>query len=217
MQSLTENVLALDPPHGLFDKAVVSNLFPSASDGARRALIHRAVAHQEVLQLKPGLYCLADRLRKDSPHPFALAGLLHSPSFVSGESALWYHGLIPEALAQVDSVIADRSRTFVTPLGRFSYRRVPCRTLKAGVAARRVSRDEWAFIADPLRAIADLIYARRKVSWKSDGLCFLLESMRIEKTLLRDISTADAEDILASLNNKRVKDYVQEFVKELMT
>jgi hypothetical protein len=217
MQSLTEKVLDLDPPHGLFDKAVVSNLFPSASAGARRALVHRAAAHDEVLQLKPGLYCLADRLRRDSPHPFALAGLLYSPSFVSGESALWYHGLIPEALAQVDSVIADRSRTFTTPLGRFSYRRVPCRTLKAGVAARRVSDDEWAFVANPLRAIGDLVYVRKKVSWKGDGLRFLTESMRVEETLLRDVSTADAEDVLETLNNRRVRDYIRCLVKELMT
>ena len=159
----------------------MANLLPRHSTGARRALVHRAVASGGLLRLKPGLYCLPPELRRSHPHPFVVAAMLHFPSQLSLETALAHHGLIPEAVHQVASVTSGRSRTFDTPLGRFVFGRVPCDDQRAGVKATRLDGDAWAFLATPLRAIADLIYLRRAVSWERDGLSFLLESMRIER------------------------------------
>jgi hypothetical protein len=64
MQTLTERVFALAPPGGLFDQTVVANLFPGASVGARRLLLHRAVGRGEVLRVTRGIYCLAEPYRK---------------------------------------------------------------------------------------------------------------------------------------------------------
>ena len=61
MQALTERVFVLAPPGGLFDLTVVRNLFPEASVGARRLLLHRAVARGEVLRVTRGVYCLPER------------------------------------------------------------------------------------------------------------------------------------------------------------
>ena len=113
----------------------------------------------------------------------------HHPSQVSVETALAHHGLIPEAVHQVVSVTDLRSRTFLTPLGRFVFERVPCDALRAGVRATRVGRDAWAFVSTPLRASADLVYLRRRVTWDRDGLRSLLESMRIER---EDLETNQA-------------------------
>ena len=43
-----------------------------------------------------------------------LAASLHAPSHVSLESALAYHGLIPEAVYQVASITVARSREFTS-------------------------------------------------------------------------------------------------------
>ena len=59
MQTLTEQVFLLAPPGGLFTETVVANVFPSRSQGARRLMVHRAVASGEVLRLKRGIYLLA--------------------------------------------------------------------------------------------------------------------------------------------------------------
>jgi predicted transcriptional regulator of viral defense system len=125
MQTLTEQVFMLAPPGGLFDETVIRNLFPDSSEGARALLTHRASQAGEILRLKPGLFALAPPFRKSEPHPFVVAAVLHSPSHVSLESALAYHGLIPEAVYQVSSVTLARSREYFTPLGVFSFRRVP--------------------------------------------------------------------------------------------
>jgi len=209
MQSLTESVMHLGPPGGLFDETVVGNLFPEGSVGARRLLVHRASSAGEILRLKPGLFVLAPPFRKSEPHPFVVAALLHAPSHVSLESALSYHGLIPEAVYQVSSVTVGRSRHFATPLGTFDFRRVPARMPRAGVEALEVSRNTWAFVATPLRALADAVYLNKNITWAHDGLNFLLESLRIERDDLDNLSFDGLDEILDSLGSLRVQRYLK--------
>lgn len=215
MQNVTEKVLQLSPPGGLFDQAVVRNLFPYKSEGARKVLVYRAASKGEILRLKPGLFVLAKELRKSHPHPFVIAGMLHSPSHVSLESALSFHGIIPEAVFQVSSVTSARSRTYRTPIGVFSFQRVPLNYPKTGVQSLKLDKNSWAFVATPLRAIADLVYLRKEVSWEDNGLSFLTESMRIEIEDLRNMSFKGLDELCKSLRNKRTKDYITRLFKEL--
>lgn len=211
MQTLTERMFELQPPGGIFDDTAIYNASPQLGVGARRLLLHRAVASGEVLRLKPGVYCLAARLRRTQPHPFVLAAMLHHPSQISFETALAYHGLIPEAVHRIASSTNQRSRSFATPLGHFEFRRVPTKELRAGVRVTQVEGG-WAFVATPLRALADLLYQRREVSWPRDGLRFLTESLRIE---LDDLAVDDVEEVAPSINNKRVRRYLEGLHAEL--
>jgi hypothetical protein len=117
---------------------------------------------------------------------------------------LAYHGLIPEAVYQVSSVTLARSRQFSTPLGVFTFQTVKTRLPRAGVEALEISRNAWAFIATPLRAIADLLYLQKEITWKKDGLAFLTESLRIETDDLKEISFDTFDDILESFRSQRV-------------
>jgi len=168
----------------------------------------------EILRLKPGLFLLAPEFRKTHPHPFVIAAILHSPSHVSLESALAHHGLIPEAVFQVSSVTYSRSRTFKTPVGIFSFVRVPAANPKAGVQALKIDGRSWAFVATPLRAIADLIYARKDVSWANDGLAFLTESMRIEREDLEKMAWEGLNEVCESLRDRRTTDYLRGLNRE---
>lgn len=215
MQSLTEKALALGPPGGLFDETAVRNLFPAVSEGARKALVHRAVAHGEVLRLKPGLYCLGEAYRRSHPHPFTVAAMLHWPSHVSLESALRHHGLIPEAVPVTSCVTLARSRRFQTPLGEFTFSRVPTRSPRAGVEALEMPGGGWAFVATPLRAIADLLHFRKAVTWRGDRLGFLTGSLRIEEEDLVEIDWAPLGDLLESTHSRRVRAYLAGLAREL--
>ena len=209
MQTLTEKVLKLSPPHGLFDGTVVQNLFPDSSEGSRKLLVHRALKAGEIDRLKRGLFILAKDYRNTPPHPYAVAAMLHAPSHISLETALAYHGLIPEAVFQVASVTTSRSREFDTPLGTFTFQRVPLTNPRAGVESVKLDENTWTFIATPLRAIIDLIYLRNEVSWDFCGLEFLSESLRIEE---EDLSTLDFtyySEILEGLHNKRTVYYLE--------
>jgi len=209
MQNLTEKVFKLAPPGGLFDETVIHNLFPDSSDGARALLVHRACHAGEILRLKPGFFVLGPPYRKTEPHPFVVAAVLHAPSHISLESALAHHSLIPEAVYQVSSVTVGRSREFSTPLGVFSFRRVPARAPRAGVEAVAVAHNAWAFIASPLRAIADVIYLRKEITWYRNGLGYLTESLRIEEDDLRSLSFEALDEILDSIRSRRVRAYLE--------
>lgn len=215
MQTLTESVFKLAPPGGVFNTTVVRNLFPDISAGAQRALVDRALRAGEIQRLKAGLYILAVPYRKSELHPFSLASLLHFPSHVSLETALAFHGLIPEAVYQVACVTLSRSCRFDTPLGKFTFSRVPVNFGPAGVSSVRLDEQSWAFIACPLRAIADKIYLTRTICWREDGLDYLLDSLRIEEDDLRRISFRRYGEIHAAFRNKRVRHYLAGMKREL--
>ncbi len=215
MQKLTEKVFRLSPLGGLFDETVIRNIFAERSEAAQKVLVHRAISAAEIIRLKPGLFLLAPEFRKTHPHPFVIAAMLHSPSHVSLESALAHHGLIPEAVYQVISVTSARSRTFNTPVGVFSFKRVPAINPRAGVQAHKIDGQSWAFVATPLRAIADLIYTRKDVSWEKDGLVFLTESMRIERDDLENMSFESLSEVSRSLRDRRTTDYLRKLFQEL--
>lgn len=138
-----------------------------------------------------------------------VAAVLHAPSHISLESALAHHGLIPEAVYQVSSVTVGRSREFDTPLGVFSFQRVPARAPRAGIEAVAVARNAWAFIASPLRAIADAVYLNKEITWERNGLGYLTESLRIEEDDLRSLSFGALDEILDSIRSRRVRAYIK--------
>lgn len=214
MQTLTELVYRLAPPGGLFTTTVLLNLFPEHKAGARKLMLLRAVERGEVIRLKPGVYCLAPEFRRESPHAFVIAGMLYGQSYVSLESALGYYGLIPEAVYQVVSVSSRRAQRFHTPLGDFVFERVPSNVLLYGVKSIEVQKNGWAYIAAPLRAIADLVYLR-KVDWNKEGLAFLTESMRIEYEDLKEIEVSYLEEIVSTFHSRRVRRYLEFMAKEL--
>jgi len=215
MQSLTEAVLGLAPPGGLFDETVLANLYPDRSAGARNALAHRAVSSREVLRLKPGLYCLARRYSRSPAHPFLVAAALHSPSHVSMESALWHHGLLPEALFGVASVTTSRGRRYSTPVGEFEFFKVVARPPMVGVTSIEVEPRHWGFVADPLRALADLLYLRRQVSWQEMGPDFVTNSLRIDLDELAALVSGPTAPIVNGIGSPRVRLYLRNLIREM--
>ncbi len=214
MKTLTQSVYKLSPPGGLFNETVVGNLFADRTHGARELLLDRAIKAKEVQRLKRGIYVLAPEYRKTTPPLFTIAAVLHSPSHISLETALAHHGLIPEAVYQVASVSIRRSRTFDTPLGLFSYHCVPCINPRAGVEVMQLDLNFWAYVATPLRAIADMVYLNRTLTWSEHGANYLLESLRIEEEDLLDISFGRCEEIMEAFRSRRVRIFLKEMRKE---
>ena len=108
-------------------------------------------------QLRRGLYALAPPWRKRQPHPFLVANRLAPGSYVSGLSALAFAGVIPEYVAETTSVTAGRPGLRTTPLGRFSFRHLK-RDLMFGYHRVAVGQDQHAFVAEPEKAILDVVH-----------------------------------------------------------
>lgn len=183
--------------------------------GRRYGLVNRALKSNELLQIRRGLYVLANKYRHHDIHPFVLAQYLLPGSYVSGESALSFHGWIPEAVRSVLSVTAKgKSLSYEhETLGKFEFRRM---TIKTGFFLQAVARHELqhqvALIAEPLRALLDMVYLR-KLPWQ--GLDFLLSGLRLDKEKLGAVTLLDISQLLDVYKGKREREFIDELKMSL--
>lgn len=110
-----------------------------------------------IYQLRRGLYALAPPFQKVKPHPFLVANRLVRGSYVSLQSALAHHGLIPEAVPVTTSVTAMRPARWDTPLGVYEYRHLK-KELLFGYQRINLGSDQQAFVATAEKALLDLVH-----------------------------------------------------------
>jgi hypothetical protein len=131
----------------------------SSNGSAILSGLSRSLKSLEIIRLKRGVYMFGDNLRRGPVSKFAIAGKLYFPSYISFESALAFHGLIPEGVYVTTSACQlSKKKLFQTPLGEFSFDHAPCAIFFMGVESIKGN----GLVANPLRALFDLIYLRRK-------------------------------------------------------
>ncbi len=157
-----------------------------ANDSGPRlnALLKRAVGSGEVWRICRGLYCLDKRYLRAPINPLELAQRIHGPSYISLESSLSYHGWIPEAVYAITSASLERSRSFDTPLGVFSFTRVPQSQIYVGVSRIEAENGGSVLMAEPLKALSDYVYVHH-CQW--DSVAPVLESLRVDEHLLTEL------------------------------
>lgn len=139
--------------------------------------LSRWVESGKLVRLRRGVYAIGAPYRGREPHAFEIANVLVRPSYVSLESALAFHGLIPEAVFTTTSVTTARPEVFETPLGRFDYRHISP-SLLWGYSEERLGSGTRtsALVATPEKALLDLIYLRPG----GDGAAFLRQ-LRLDR------------------------------------
>ena len=123
---------------------------------AASALLHRYKKRGFILQLKRGSYVFPDAL----PPDLYVANKLYSPSYVSLEFALSYHGVIPETVYEITSVTTKATRRFET-LGKiFSFRKIK----KSAYTGYEIQKQQGLTfnIANAEKAFVDTNYLRLK-------------------------------------------------------
>ena len=185
------------------------------SDERRYGQVNRALKTGELIRVKRGIYVLADKLRDNPVHPFALAQQLLPGSYVSAESALSYHGWIPEAVRSVLSVtIKGKSVSYEhATLGKFEFQRM---AVKPGYFLQAVTRHvlqyQVALVAEPMRALLDLVYLR-KLSWQ--GLDYLLDGLRIDEQAIKTVPSLSITKLFDVYKGKREKVFIEELLRAL--
>lgn len=114
----------------------------------------------KIIQLKRGVYVMAEVYRKVELYEPYVAGVLKKPSYISLEKALDYHGLIPESAYVYTSVTTKRPGKFVTKVGTFDYRHIK-EGLFWGYESVTFNR-QTAFFAAPEKALLDYFYLRKR-------------------------------------------------------
>ena len=122
-----------------------------------RRQISRLTASGRIIQLRRGLYALAPPFQKGKPHPFLVANRIVRASYVSRQSALAYHGLIPEHVPVVTSVTTSRPGRWENPLGVFEYRHIKP-DFFYGYRMLELGEEQTALVATAEKALLDLLY-----------------------------------------------------------
>lgn len=205
MSKFIERIKA-EIPNDIFTDVELMRILPTSTN-SRYSLVKRAIASNDIVHIRRGLYVLSKKHQRTGINLFELAQAIYGPSYVSLESALSYHGWIPENVPTITSVCLNRSKEFSTPLGVFSFSRL---TRFNYIGIERISSGKTLFLmAEPLRALVDIVAIYKK-DWRS--IDPLVSSLRIEK---EDLKKLDKE-ILPQLTNKRLGQRVTLFIDGLM-
>lgn len=159
----------------------------------------------DIIRVKKGLYVFGDGLRRRPYSRELFANLVYGPSFVSLDSALSFHGLIPERIEALTSVTTKRPKTFETPIGSFIYRQSPVRAFHIGMD--RVEEGDVAFlIATPERALADKVRDDRghALSNREEAARYLFDDLRIDEAGFLQLKPAHLEKLAAALRSRKV-------------
>lgn len=191
-ETLREQVVGEEFDHQALLEAVKSYARP-------RDAISRLLRSGSVIRVAPGIYVFGAAFRR---RPFSreiLANLIAGPSYVSFESALQHHGLIPERVEAVTSAIAGRGRRFQTPAGLFIYRPVPERAFAEGLQRVEVAGGAGYLIAGAEKALADKIRGERGLAIRNidQMLAHLTESLRVDPDALATFDIGKIERIAA--------------------
>lgn len=144
-----------------------------------------------LLRLKRGLYNVPGSITGKHLSRELIANHLYGPSYVSFESALSYHGFIPERVYVSRSATMKRKRLYKTPVGNFQYIHVPEEYFPIGLKVEIIENSYAYIIASPEKALCDLILSTsglRLQSVKSAGE-YLISDLRIEEENLVNLNT----------------------------
>lgn len=169
------------------------------SPDSRYSIIKRAIKQGYLNLIRRDLYLISNH--SQMINNFEIAPIVSGPSYVSFESALSYHGWIPEAVRTTTSATVKKSRECDTTIGIFSYEHIPIEIFPFGVGQHR-NGDVVLFIATPEKAIADFIYTRKR-NWVS--VDDLSEDLRIEPEEIKKIDKELLSELITLYPNARVK------------
>ncbi len=207
MSSLAQQIKAAGLADHILSERQLGRLL-GGGDARRYGLVNRALKDGSLLRVKRGTYLLGSRYRSEMVHPFAIAQSLLPGSYVSFESALAYHGWIPEGVFVTASVSPGRKTLhYETPdFGPFDFHPLAIADYRFLTGVDRTPIGNLtAFVAQPLRALMDLV-ALRKQPWT--GIDWVIEGMRIEEDRLAALRRKDFAKLQPVYKHKAVNAFL---------
>lgn len=143
-----------------------------------------------LIRLKKGFYVFSNKYIGRNYSPQIVANLLYGPSYLSLEYALSYYQLIPERVESLTSVTSQKNKSFMTPIGHFSYSHLGIVIYPIGVTLKKTDDQRNFLIATPEKAIMDIFTLRFKNTDRpelADIAVALVEDLRIDLQALKKI------------------------------
>lgn len=147
-------------PEGCFSIHQARAFFPSFD----RNNLSRWAKSGLLVKLRQGWYAFPELLQRVDFARY-IAGRIYRPSYISLHTALSIYGVIPEAVASINSVTTLKTAEFQNDFGQFTYQSVKTEmffgykplALPANKTIVNAPEMSW-FIAHPEKALLDLLY-----------------------------------------------------------
>lgn len=153
-----------------------------------------------ITRVKKGIYVKNNA----SYDRFVLANMISGPSYVSQDSALSFHGFIPERVESVISTTANRKRSYATPLGSFEYEPISEDLFSIGIERRALDENRFFLIANPEKALFDRLYRVKGLGTQSALYEYLFSNMRLDEQMFYSLKVR----VLSLLAQKSKKKFM---------
>lgn len=201
--------------HEVFDYQVLLDVLSAYRKPRDR--IARLVTDGEIVRVKKGLYVFAAPFRRNPIVLEQLANLIYGPSYVSLDTVLSFHGLIPERVEVVSSVTTGRAHNFDTPFGAFTYRTLSSARYAVGMLVDDRGKAPF-LVASPEKALADKVWCDKRFTGTraSDFSAYLLDDLRADESALRALDAARLTTIAKSYGSPKIANLLR-FLRKLGT
>lgn len=135
----------------LFSPLEFQRIFDVSYDAARKFLL-RYSKKDFITKLRAGLYALTDNM----PSQYLIANKLYEPSYISFDTALSFHGIIPETIYAITSATSKAGRKFKVLNTIFTYQKIKKEFYIGYKPIKYLG--ETIFVAEPEKALADYLY-----------------------------------------------------------
>lgn len=189
---------------GIFSIADVEILFPNLDK--RRLFEWKEKGY--IVKIRNEWYCLPEFL-KDPFSSWIIANLVHSPSYISLESALNYYGLIPEGVYMTTSVTTKRPLRIKMAGQDYSYSCIRTGLFSGYNLVESANYNRKIRIADFEKAIVDFFYFRP--GYNTIGK---ISELRFSEPVLREnLNTGKLFRYLHDFKNNELKSRVDKMLK----
>lgn len=167
---------------------------------------------KKLIRIKKGLFVVVAKDGTGSICRELIANHLYGPSYISLESALSFHKLIPERVYSVLSVTTKRSKKYNTPFGIFDYRTVLPSYFSIGIQLQKSDNKTTFLMASPEKALCDMILLSSGLRLQSSKAVksYLEEDLRLD---LSEKQKWNSQIILDCLNIGKKKTELTQLLK----
>lgn len=164
----------------------------------------------ELIRLKRGLFAFASEFE-----PLAAAGRIHSPSYLSFETALGIYEMIPERVTAIMSVVDHRQLQLEAGGRLYIYRSQERKIFAEGMTATTIGGSN-VLIATPEKALLDTIawqgLKSRHLS-QAEVYDYILNSYRLSEDSLVKLSRKHIRSLAAQYRSRAPSMFVDEWSK----
>lgn len=179
--------------------------------------IHDLIRSGSLIMLKRGLYIVNPVNYGVQPESFLVANHILGPSYVSLDSALSFHGLIPERVFEISSATVKQSRGFTNSMGVYHYVHLPLPYYSFGITNLQLSSQQSVLLASTEKALFDKIITSKGIVIRSlvQAHQYLIENLRMDIEGLKRLNLEEMKLWLNDAPKKESLFYVLKLIESL--